>query len=67
MKRKSRFLEQWDEAIEGALLHNTTGKVSVLDEDPEGGRYPIARLAGRTMHAAFMQPKPRKYDPERDQ
>ena len=64
--KRSRFLREWDEAIEGAVLHNTTGEVWVLDEDPDGGRYPVARLAARTMHAAFMGARPSKYDPERD-
>jgi len=66
MKRKSRFLRMWDDAIEEATLHHSQGTVYEFDDDPEGGPYPVLRVAARTMHAAFMQPKPPKYDPERD-
>ena len=63
----SKFLEEFDEAITAARLHKTTGKVWRLEECPEGSRYPVARLAARTMHPSFMQPKVPKHNPERDQ
>jgi hypothetical protein len=62
----SAFLREWDAAIRGALIQGKPGRIFVFEPNPDGPGQ-VGRLVGRTMHPAFMQPKPRKYDPERDQ
>lgn len=60
------FLEEWDWAIESALIHGKPGCLWELEEDPDGGRYPLARLMARTMHPSFMSGPVPKWDPRRD-
>ncbi|NBW16014.1 MAG: hypothetical protein EBR82_49320 [Caulobacteraceae bacterium] len=68
----SDFLEQWDEACSLArrvgtpiLLTAFVGAETVDGKFVDGLLTPWKSIA-RTMHPAFMQPKPPKYDPERD-
>jgi hypothetical protein len=62
----SRFLDEWDAAIKGALIQGKPGRIFVFEPDPNGPGQ-VARLVGRTMHPAFMATPMPKHDPERDQ
>jgi hypothetical protein len=63
----TEFLQEFDDAIRAAQIHKTTGKVWKLEECPEGGQYPVAKIVARTMHSAFMAAPVPKFDPKRDQ